>query len=157
MSDEMQGGGNKPGMLGKILKALRKYFLILVVVVVVIIGLAFYTTRGVSGFGKTIISKLQAIDRDGIYAVASTGFRSATSADTWDAACQGVGTVLNGKVTEQSAEVGASTSGPKEGTVIYHIVGSDGVTYEVTLKLIDEDGWKLLGLDSVATSVQSTD
>lgn len=148
MADEAQTDGKKSGFFVRVLKALKKYFLILVVFVAVVIGLAFYMTRGVSDFGKTIISKLQAIDCDGIYKLVSTGFKVETPAAEWDAKCQGAGSVLSGKVTEKTAEVVATLGGTKQGVVTYHIEGSDQRTYLVRLDLIDEDGWKLLGLKS---------
>ena len=148
------GTGAQPQPAKKKMSTLKKVLIGLGIGFVAVIVLLFFMGKALLDASNAFVADLQAGECTAIYERTSTGFQENTSAEEWDAVCNQVSPILQGEPKQTGIEVNTSSDDVSVGQAVYEIVGTDEITYEVTLILVDEDGWKLEGLDSSAKGLE---
>jgi ABC-type transporter MlaC component len=119
-----------------------------VVAVFILVSIA---ARGAVKVSNEFLSNIQNRQAGAAYALFSNEAAAATPRDEFNKIVDRIGPLLNTKADMKSKEVQGETGSSATSTVVYEIKGTDGVTYEVTVNLVKEDGeWKVVNFDSSA-------
>jgi len=138
---------------GFLKKNLKKILLGVGIFFVVLFVYAFMALRGVSGAANDFISQLQAGECSEMYALSSANLQEQASAEEWNGLCETIGPILQGTPDQKSVEVKSGTGDVSIGQVVYSIFGTDNYEYQVSIQMIDQDGWKLDAFDSTQISL----
>ncbi len=122
------------------MKHLREIILVVVILAAALFGLVFWATRGVSAGADTFFAALEAGNVDAAYALTSTGFKGATTAEQWTefARIYDLHTVTTHEWTSWSVKLVG------KGNVSGTITRKDNTVWDTTVDLKKEEGvWKV--------------
>jgi len=134
-------------------KNMKKIFLGVAIFFIVLVVYTFMALRGVSNAANGFIAQLQAGECSEMYALSSSQLQEQVSTEEWNVLCETIGPILQGAPDQESVEVKSGTGDVSIGQVVYSIFGTDNEEYQVSIRMIDQDGWKLEAFDSTKISL----
>jgi hypothetical protein len=130
----------------KIVTVIVGSFVAFIILIVIIANTATSASVKVS---NELITDIQAKNGAAAYSLMSSPAKATITESDFSATVDRIAPILNGTPKMQSKEVSGETGTNATAKVVYKISGSDGVTYNVTVNLVKENGqWKVLNFDS---------
>ncbi len=123
-------------------------------IIIFIIGLVAIVNSATSAPLKVsddFISAIRNENSTSAYSLFSSEAKQVVDADDFKLVVDQIGPILSGLPEVQSKEVSAETGSDATAKIVYKIKGSDGLTYLLTVNLINENSeWKVINFDSEA-------
>jgi hypothetical protein len=127
----------------------KKVVIVVVAIAVVVVVVANLATNPSAQASDEFLNSVQAGNSNTAYALLSSGAKTTVTSDDFAKIVQQIGPILNTQETTISKSVSASTGSQPTAQVVYEIKGTDGITYGLTVNLVQENGqWKVLNFDS---------
>ena len=138
-------------------KSSSKILIIAICTIAVLMTLAistlFYTIKNTTSapvnVSKQLINDIQSKNSNDAYNLLSPAAQSTISSNDFTQVVNRIGPILNGTPKLQSKEVSAKKEDGQTAKVVYQIIGSDNLTYNLTITLVKSNGtWQVQNFDS---------
>jgi flagellar basal body-associated protein FliL len=123
----------------------------IVVFIIAIVAIANMATSAPLQVSDNLLTDIRSLNTSAGYNLLSSGAKATITSADFSSVVDRIGPILTGAPELQSKEVSAETGSDSTAKVVYTIKGSDGLTYTMTVNLVDENGeWKVLNFDNTA-------
>lgn len=133
--------------------SMKKKIIVIVGAIVVFIASLFVIVNTATSaplkVSDEFVSNIQSGNASAAYDLMSSNGQLTTSSQDFEAVVNQISPILTGEPKNTSKEVSAETGSDPKAEVIYEVKGNDGFTYELTVRLVQENGeWKVLAFNS---------
>ncbi len=95
------------------------------------------------------IDDIQANNASAAYDLMSSEAQIATSSQDFTSVVEKISPILTGEAKNTDKSVTAETGSDPKAEILYEIKGNDGLTYQISVQLVQKDGrWLVQGFDS---------
>jgi len=132
--------------LGKKIAIVAGVFIVFIFSIILIVNMA---TSAPLKISDEMVANIQSKNSTAAYELLSTETKETISKNDFKAIVNQIAPILNSKPEMQSKNIKAATGKTTTAKVIYKIAGSDGLTYNFTVNLVEKDSkWTVQSFES---------
>lgn len=141
----------KNGTKKKLLKVISIVIGSVIALALAIFLIVTFATSAPSIVSDELVADIQALKGTETYNLLSDDAKATTSPAEVESIVTQLGIILTNKAEVQSKEISIGTDKRTTATIVYKIIGNDGVTYDLTVTLVENNGkWQVLNFESKA-------